>query len=67
MFAPPEIGGGSLGENKDTAYCCRDHEEEPNEEEEPLKHIRSETITKYSAPPVTVSMFKIFPQTDNQF
>ena len=40
MFAPPEIGGGSLGDNKDTAYCCRDHEEEPNEEEEPLKHIR---------------------------
>ena len=66
IVAPPEIGGSSLGDKKDTASRCRDHEEEPDEEEDPRKHIQAETITKALAPPGTVSMFKMFPQTDNQ-
>ena len=66
MLAPPEIGGSSLGGKKDTSYCCHDCEEEPYEEEEPRKRIREETITKYLPPPVTISMFKMLPQTDNQ-
>ena len=55
-----------MSDKKDTAYCCRDREEEPNEEEEPQNRIRAETITKSSAPPGTVSMFKMLPQPDNQ-
>ena len=66
MAAPPEIGGSSLGGKKDTESCCRDCSEKPNEEEEPWKRIQAETITKSLDPPVTVIMFKILPQTDNQ-
>ena len=66
MVTPPAIGGSSLGYKKDTAYCWCDREEEPNEEENPRKHIQSETITKYSAPPGTVSMSKMLTQTDNK-
>ena len=66
MVAPTAIGGSSLVVKKYTAYLCHDREEEPNEEEEPWKRIRAERITKYSAPPGTVSMFKMLPQIDNQ-
>ena len=66
MVAPPAICGSSLGGNKDTESCCRDSKEELNEEEEPWKRIRAETITKSPAPPGIVSMFKLLPQTDNQ-
>ena len=60
MVAPPAIGGSSLGGKKDTAFHCNDCEEETNEEKEPRKRIREETITKYSAQPGTVSMLKFF-------
>ena len=62
----PAIGGRSLGGDKYTASCCRDCDEDPNEEEYPRKRIRAETITKSSAPSGTVSMFKMLPQIDNQ-
>ena len=66
IVATPEIGGSSLCGKQDTASIFRDQEEEPNEEEEPWKRIRSEIITKYSTPPGTVSIFKMLPQTDKQ-
>ena len=62
MVTPSAIVGRSLGGKKDTASCCHDLEEEPNEEEYPRKRIREETITKSLAPPGTVSMFKMLPQ-----
>ena len=66
MATPPEICGSSFVGKKHTAYRCLGCKEEPNEEEEPRKRIREETITKSSAPSGTVSMFKMLPQTDNQ-
>ena len=66
MATPPEIGGSSLGGDKYTASCCRDREEEPNEEEDPWKRIQAETINKSLASPGTVSIFRMLPQTDNQ-
>ena len=66
MATPPVIGGRSLGGEKYTVSCCRDREEEPNEEEYPRKRTQAETITKSSAPPGTGSMFKMLLQTDNQ-
>ena len=66
IFAPPEIGGSNLCDEKDTAYLFRDCEEEPNEEEGPRKLVQSEIITKSSDPPGIVSIFKTLPQTDKQ-
>ena len=66
IVAPPEICGSRLGDEKDTACCCRNRDEELNEEEEPRKHIRAETITKSLDPPGTVSVLKMLPQTGNQ-
>ena len=56
-----------MGGEKDTASRFRDRKEEPNKEKDPRKRIRAEIITKSSAPPGTVSIFKMLPQTDNQF
>ena len=63
---PPANCEISLGGKKYTESCFHDRKEEPNKEEEPRKHIQSETTTKSSAPPGAVIMFKMLPQTDNQ-
>ena len=62
----PSIGGSNLGGDKYTKSCCGDREEEPNEEDDPPKRIQAEKIIKFLAPPGTVSMFKMLPQTYNQ-